>query len=201
MKNKLRSKNGASLMLAMLFLLFCLLIGGTILAAASANGFRTSRVTDKQAELAESSAASLVANQMDGIATMEIDTKASPVQATLTLKAGVKFSPMHRLAAEMAVCEYLANSGGSSANLVCNGTTIAYSSFWFKPASTSDISGTFQMKGNDLVDKTVGVKMSGYSLAVDVGDHVTVQMKGTYTAQENGNPVISWSTPLIKKEG
>ena len=38
--NKLHSQSGASLVLAMVFLLFCTLIGGSILASATVNTWR-----------------------------------------------------------------------------------------------------------------------------------------------------------------
>lgn len=50
MKQKLRSKRGASMIMAMVFLLFCMLIGGSVYATATANGTRIEHMTETQQE-------------------------------------------------------------------------------------------------------------------------------------------------------
>lgn len=62
--NKLRSKSGASMILAMVFMLFCMFIGGSVLAAASANGYRVAHLSDQQQYLDERSAALLTADEL-----------------------------------------------------------------------------------------------------------------------------------------
>ena len=61
---KLRSNSGASMILAMVFMLFCMFVGGTVLAAASANGYRVAHLSDQQQYLDERSAALLTAEEL-----------------------------------------------------------------------------------------------------------------------------------------
>lgn len=62
--NKLRSNSGASMILAMVYMLFCMFIGGSVLAAASANGYRVAHLSDQQQYLDERSAALLTAEEL-----------------------------------------------------------------------------------------------------------------------------------------
>ena len=62
---KLRSRSGATLIIAMLFLLFCVFIGGSVLASASANGYRVAQLSKQQQYLDQRSAALLLADQLD----------------------------------------------------------------------------------------------------------------------------------------
>ena len=66
-KQKLHEKRGASMVLAMIFLLFCSFIGGSILAAATANGSRIEHQTkDQQAYYSQRSAMFLMADMLTG---------------------------------------------------------------------------------------------------------------------------------------
>ena len=66
-KRKLSSKSGASMLLAMVFLMFCLFIGGSVLAAATANGSRVEHLkNDQQAYLSQRSAMLLMADLLTG---------------------------------------------------------------------------------------------------------------------------------------
>lgn len=66
-KRKLGSKRGASMLMAMVFLLFCLMIGGSVLAAASANGSRAARkLAEEQDYLSQRSATLLLADMLKG---------------------------------------------------------------------------------------------------------------------------------------
>lgn len=64
LSHKLRSNAGASMILALVFMLFCMFIGGTVLAAASANGYRVAHLSDQQQYLDERSAAYLTAEEL-----------------------------------------------------------------------------------------------------------------------------------------
>jgi len=64
MIQKMRDRSGASMLLALVFLMFCVFIGGTVLAAASANGYRAADRTKKQQYLDERSAALLLTEQL-----------------------------------------------------------------------------------------------------------------------------------------
>ena len=64
-KQKLHEKRGASMVLAMIFLLFCSFIGGSVLAAATANGSRIEYQNQKQqAYYSQQSAMSLMADML-----------------------------------------------------------------------------------------------------------------------------------------
>lgn len=66
-KRKLRSQRGASMLLAMVFLMFCLFIGGSVLAAATANGSRVEHLkNDQQDYLSQRSAMLLMADLLTG---------------------------------------------------------------------------------------------------------------------------------------
>ena len=69
---KLRSKTGASMLIAILFMMFCLFVGGSVLAAASANGYRVAHMSDQQDFLSQRSASVLIADEIDnGLATLD----------------------------------------------------------------------------------------------------------------------------------
>ena len=62
-KLKLRSRAGVTMILAMLFMLFCSFVGGTILASATANAQRVAQMAEQQDFLLERSAALLASDQ------------------------------------------------------------------------------------------------------------------------------------------
>lgn len=62
---KLKSRAGSSLLLALVFLLFCLFVGGSVLAAAAANAGRAAKLQqDSQRELSGRSAMQIMAGQL-----------------------------------------------------------------------------------------------------------------------------------------
>ena len=64
-KEKLQSQRGASMLMAMVFLLFSLLIGGSVLAAATANSSRIAHlVGDQQEYLSQRSALAVMADML-----------------------------------------------------------------------------------------------------------------------------------------
>ncbi len=63
-KRKIASSAGASMLLAVVFMLFCVLVGGTVLAASAANGYRMNRMSDSQVYLNQRSAAMLIASEL-----------------------------------------------------------------------------------------------------------------------------------------
>lgn len=63
---KLRAKTGASMLIALLFLMFCLFVGSSVLASATANSRRTAQNTVQQEFLSQRSAAMLMAEEIDG---------------------------------------------------------------------------------------------------------------------------------------
>ena len=64
-KQKLHSKTGASMILALMFMMICLIIGGTVLASATANGRRVADMqSDEQEYLSQRSAMLLMADML-----------------------------------------------------------------------------------------------------------------------------------------
>lgn len=64
-KEKLRSSKGASLIIALVFMLFCAMIGSAVLAAATANGGRIAALkSDQQEYLNQRSAATLLSDEL-----------------------------------------------------------------------------------------------------------------------------------------
>ncbi len=64
LRRKLRSKTGASMILALVFLLFCSFVGGSVLTSATANAYRLEHLSDQQDFLNQRSAALLVSDLM-----------------------------------------------------------------------------------------------------------------------------------------
>lgn len=62
-KNKLRSRAGVSMILAMVFMLFCSFVGSTVLASATANAQRVAQLAEQQDFMLQRSAALLVSDQ------------------------------------------------------------------------------------------------------------------------------------------
>ena len=63
-KRKLSSKAGASMLLAMVFLMFCMFIGGSVLAAATANGSRVDHLKNDQLDYLSQRSAMLLMSEM-----------------------------------------------------------------------------------------------------------------------------------------
>ena len=65
MKEKIKSNKGATLLIAIVFMLFCVFVGGSVLAAATANGSRVEQaMDDEQAYLSQRSAALIAAEEL-----------------------------------------------------------------------------------------------------------------------------------------
>lgn len=64
LKRKLSSSRGASMLIAMVFMLFCAFIGGSVLASATANAGRVASLAEQQDFLLERSTAMLMSDQL-----------------------------------------------------------------------------------------------------------------------------------------
>lgn len=131
------------MLLAMLFMLVCVLIGGTVLSAAAANGFRLNRISDSQRHLSERSAARLIASELKTkddsqlcMTIVDISRTIQPVKInqsgqtvnsgsattehtiTVQLPEGVELTAMQRLMMEVAVWQYMKDAGLTSTNNV-----------------------------------------------------------------------------------
>lgn len=68
MRNKLRTKSGSTIIFALVFFLFCAMIGGIILTSAYTNVNRAAKARDtQQSYFTVSSAARLIAEELEGI--------------------------------------------------------------------------------------------------------------------------------------
>lgn len=162
---KLRSKSGASMLIAILFMMFCLFVGGSVLAAATANGYRVAHMSDQQDFLSQRSAANLIADEIDGgkeISSLtmtvediywnyqplkhldgggwEEDTSREPSQErTITFQA--PFSEEHqmtviqRLLYETAVCRYLMEH-----SIDLSTTAVELKNFWYNGTQVTSLS-------------------------------------------------------------
>ena len=129
---KLRSKAGESMILAMVFMLFCVFVGGSVLASATANAYRVEHLSDQQDYLSQRSAAKLISDELKGTSNsrlrlsiadvdlfaqevivgdggMIIPTGKEHAVRTVTFKApsGLVMTPFQRVMFEASVWQYL----------------------------------------------------------------------------------------------
>ena len=146
---KLRSQSGATMLIAILFMMFCLFVGGSVLAAASANGYRVAHMADQQDFLSQRSAAILIADEinagvngsdlsltvediskayqplkyLDGGGWEKDDSRTPSQDRTITFEAPFdetkQMTVMQRLLYETAVCRYLMDH-----SLTVDGSTV-----------------------------------------------------------------------------
>lgn len=114
---KLRSSRGASLILAMVFMLMCLFVGGSVLAAATANGGRVADLTSsQQSYLSQRSAALLMADMLegDGNSNLQLTIKRvettegeeSTVEISYSLSGAASPTTLQRILVENALLRY-----------------------------------------------------------------------------------------------
>lgn len=140
---KLRSKAGASLLLAMVFLMFCVFVGGSILSAAAANGYRIKHLSDQQQYLDERSAALLITDELTSpedidmrVTIIDVSRTIQPISISngglvsdtgipttehtilVQLPVGLRLTAMQRLAVEVSIWQYLKNAGATSTDAI-----------------------------------------------------------------------------------
>lgn len=142
--NKLRSRVGASMILAMVFMLFCAFIGGSVLASATANAQRVAQMAEQQDFMLERSAALLLSDQLqlddgdylrltvvdqqqniqavtvgNGGVVVPVDGLAMQQRAiTFQLSSSQELTHMQRLMAESTVLRYLSENAAGESVLV-----------------------------------------------------------------------------------
>lgn len=93
-KEKLRSSKGASLIIALVFMLFCAMIGSAVLAAATANGGRIAALkSDQQEYLNQRSAATLLSDELQINRPKLTVTKKEVVKTTYAVGDGGVLTP------------------------------------------------------------------------------------------------------------
>lgn len=65
LRRKLRSRGGATMILALMFLLFCSFVGGSVLVSATANAYRVAHLNEQQDFLNQRSAALLLGDELE----------------------------------------------------------------------------------------------------------------------------------------
>lgn len=229
MKQKLQSNRGASMLMAMVFLMFCLLIGGSVLASATANGSRIENIAeDHQEYYSQRSAMMLLSNMLldkDGknlqvvVTDVAVPQSNGEIKHTITiscpgLPADVPY--LQKILLEVVVASY-----------VREGVTVKYpSSFdeWINLESPAQASGNFYMACDiDLSDhQAVNYKIhtptaegtQDYTLELDFGEnksHLVLKMNGSVNTgapqtvtvgsktTTTTTSVIRWSLPDIQK--
>lgn len=93
-RDKLRSRAGASMMLALVFMLFCAFVGGSVLASATANAQRVGDLQEQQEFLLERSAALLLSDQLQldsdqHLRLKVVDAQKSIQEVTITNGGGI----------------------------------------------------------------------------------------------------------------
>ena len=153
LSRKLRQKNGSSMLIAMVFMLFCVFVGGSVLTAATANGSRVARLSQQQDFLNQRSAALLVADELRDPAGFTLnmmiydDTSvATEIQVgnggvivdkpggqvvtsrtiTFRLPDGTSLTPFQRVMAELTVWRYCKDNAVSK-----DGALIRFINFWY----------------------------------------------------------------------
>lgn len=223
-KRKLGSKAGASMLLALVFLMFCLLIGGSVLAAATANGSRVAHLkNDQQDYLSQRSAMLLMADMLTGkdgeelqvvITTITTEKEGSEPTSTATitcptLQTGETPSILQKMLFEIVVGDYESLTPQISKLAIGNLVDVNTS----KTGKIS-ITATINETTNSLT-ANYDASADDYTLLIDFGTNSFVSLlmdgsksEGTPKIVTIGNTtttttttVIRWSTPVIEKRG
>ena len=174
LKRKLNNARGASLIIAMVFMLICVFVGGSVLTAATMNAYRIEHHSDAQDFLDQRSAALLVMDELksesgtmtllihDSIVKkdlvevlpsgmMKITTPGVPQHKITFSVVGENMTAFQRTAYETAIRTYLSGLSDSSTatvileNFKYDGTDVNADTMWMREAQ-----GTFKVEGSLL---------------------------------------------------
>lgn len=171
LKNKLKNRSGASMILALVFLMFCLCVGGAVLAASTANGSRaTNQTFDEQSFLSQRSALGLMAEMLEQntqgmhleIRDEVLENGAHALTFTIPSEENSVKNALQRVLYENAVDRYIADLQATVAS-------VSYENFVFENAGDGPYS----------VDRAVFQREG--SIAITLYDHESAQME-THTA-------------------
>ena len=229
-KRKLGSKAGASMLLALVFLMFCLFIGGSVLAAATANGSRVAHLkNDQQDYLSQRSAMLLMADMLTGkdgeelqvvITEVLVENDGTQTSHTITFTSPTvnKTAPTDALPAsflQKVMFEVVVDTFEK------NGATPNYSYFdWIGGTAYPYCSstGTIAIADGSEQGLEASYKInttSNYDLSIDFGDntYISLSMDGSIgsstpkivqigkTTTTTTTTIIRWSNPVLKKRG
>jgi len=195
---KLHSRSGASMLLAMVFMMFCTFIGGTVLAAATANGSRVARLTqEQQSYLNQRSALLVIADQLTAGAD-------NGLQLTI-VKTDEKTPVMTTHSSELTSFQTLLYD-------------LAATEFGFEEIKPGSITITDPVKADNMLmatysmdkDYNFTIKFDGeallsLSLKAAVGTMDTYRQEldsdGTVNTIKTTTTIIRWEDPVIVKGG
>lgn len=190
-KRKLRSQRGASMLLAMVFLMFCLFIGGSVLAAATANGSRVEHLkNDQQDYLSQRSAMLLMADLLVGEGGNELQVTITDSNVTSgedTIQT-VTFSCSNLGTQTNVMQQLLFNTLITQEYPVREDTTIVCSKLNISvPADNYASIGTLQ-----IADPSGNVLTARYKFTEDYTLHMAI-----YYSQKNGEETPSSVEPFF----
>ena len=193
LKNKLSSKSGASMLLALVFLMFCMFVGGSVLAAATANGSRAARQKEnQQAYLSQRSASLLLADLLKGDenSAMQLTIKyVDDGTKTVTFMAHgseVKTN-MQRLMYELAIAKYMKEN-----NITFTGNNAVfpkYVNFNF-PKNITSTNYAFSDPGST----------GSITISIPLSENKTETITAWYSADSDGDFSIGYTNPGEDKE-
>ena len=169
-QRKLRSKSGSSMLLALVFLLFCLFVGGSVLAAATANAGRVRDLQqNRQQELTCRCAMQVMAGQLRATPESQLqltiqDVKVTKADGTITRTVHYSIhgdedrskSAFQKLLYEFAVHQYEANRGAPGGRSFNNFTFCGipnseyHMEFWGEMRYMFPIEGTLQVDSAEV---------------------------------------------------
>lgn len=185
LKSKLRQSRGASIIIAMVFMLMCVFVGGSVLTAATANASRVRHLAKTQEFLNQKSAAMILCDELR-----------VPEDAQLKLiirKTGNKdlrfspsinkdnMTPMQKVVYEAAVQRYLVKNGLSSPNAVFDSSfhRTSLNQFWVKAPGS-----------NWGATRTQPIKITGPSV-----DGEAVEISADFLCDEDYNFTLHFGDP------
>lgn len=205
-KRKLRSQSGASMLIAMVFMMFCVFIGGSVLASASANGYRVAHLSDQQDFLSQRSAALLISDELQGSYTnrlrltiSDVDLKAQKViilngggvvpdndvppviKRTITFQApsDLVMTPFQRVAFETTVWQYLKTNKLAPSGAAATGYTPV------EVKLKNFVYGTVDASGNPIEVEITS--LSQFWLQYTLSD--TLEVKGAINITSSDVPI------------
>ena len=197
-KQKLNSKRGASMIMAMVFLLFCLLIGGSVYANATVNGSRIENMTDSQQEYySQRSAMMLMADlltDMNGeeLQVLVTDVVQQPGGHTVTISCP-------NLTTEPSIFQKTLLKAVVN-NYEQEGVTVNYPETWKLQQAPSSPSGTLYMACDIDFDDVQTVNYKIHTPVVDGSKDFSMEL--TFDAEKahfilNMDGSVSTGTPKI----
>lgn len=200
---KLRSRRGASLILAAVYFLICAFVGGTVLAAASSGGahLKNRRAQEQSYQIARS-AAQLIQSELtveNGYLQAEITKTLSGGTTSYTLKSVESPETLQGLVCKGAAAKYAQKLGDTG----------VFSDY--KATGKLELELTENTDGVDSTEEhkdTVEIRYAvgdNYDLTVTIGEgeedsRLCVFMKASVAERSDGI-TVTWTSPVIRKAG